>query len=274
MASSIVTQAPDPLSVAAEAIGTFQTNKRQNALDAQAKARADAQLALQQNADARDQTRLTDTETQTGVVNKREEAAAALDAKKEADNALHQARVDAIDKLKEENAKTHNDQQYQIDLKKLNQQYAIEEAKLKSAATVAEIRATAETGAANIRASAEVKSAGISAAARDFATTTEHGDHVAGQAVTKRGQDLAHQDRVSGQDRQTAARIATAITTLRRTPGAPPVPTDDPHFDAALKAFATASPAERDASLADPRIPASTKRYLQAIAPQLTVLGQ
>lgn len=278
---SIVTQQFDPLSAAASAVGDYQKNQATNALSAAAEARANAaegrantQLGLNQNADARAATTLTDAEKQQIITNQRADAAAALAAKTEADRELDKAREDAISLLKEQNAKTKNDQDYAAKMAKIQEEYAVEKAKLKNATTVAQIRAQGEIGAANIHAAAEVTSAGIHAGAEERGQDIAHGDRVAERNVVTRGQDLAHDDRVSTGQRQTAAHIATAITTLRRLPGSPPTPTDDPKLDEHIKDFATLSATARDQMLTSPQIPQSTKRYLQALAPQLTVLGQ
>src|ERR1700724_3427806 len=102
-----VIQMQNPLDVAGEAVGAYLTQKRNNSLDAQARALAEKQtnatIANQQaqaeNAKARttlDQSKFEYDKGPDAVVDARAQAAAELAAKTEADNALHQARVDAI----------------------------------------------------------------------------------------------------------------------------------------------------------------------------------
>lgn len=87
----------------------------------------------------------------------------------------------------------------------------------------------------------------------------EHNDRI-------RGQDLEHQDRVRGQD-QTQQRAMAAAGRLAQAQLAKQnvnPPTDDPHFFDVYNHFVT-NPQDRDAMLQDPKMPASTKAYLQRI---------
>jgi hypothetical protein len=261
---SVVLNQIDPLGLAAQAVGEVNDKRRQADLDSQASSRANAQLALQTQAGARDQTRLTDEEAQTGVVNARESAAADLRAKQEAYSELDRTAATQLAFLKEENAKTKNDQDFAYKSKQLSQALALAKANIQKGVGVANINASAKLGAANIAASAHAEAAGISAGAKERDQDIRHEDAVAGRAVTKRGQDLTvkrteygqnlqHTDRVDarnfGLTKADQAIMATAVARLAKTKGAPPVPTDDPQLNETIADFHKMTPEPRDAFL-------------------------
>jgi hypothetical protein len=290
---SVVLNQIDPLGLAAQAVGEVNDKRRQADLDSQASSRANAQLALQTQAGARDQTRLTDEEAQTGVVNARESAAADLRAKQEAYSELDRTAATQLAFLKEENAKTKNDQDFAYKSKQLSQALAIAKANIQKGVGVANINASAKLGAANIAASAHAEAAGISAGAKERDQDIRHEDAVAGRAVTKRGQDLtvartehgqnlAHGDRVAsrnyGMDRAALGRLLTATTAYHRQKGAIPSPSpqEDPSIDEHVHDFAKLTPKGRDAMLAlpDAVLPAKTKAYLSGLLQPLMDAGQ
>jgi hypothetical protein len=273
---SVVLNQIDPLGLAAQAVGEVNDKRRQADLDSQASSRANAQLALQTQAGARDQTRLTDEEAQTGVVNARESAAADLRAKQEAYSELDRTAATQLAFLKEENAKTKNDQDFAYKSKQLSQALALAKANIQKGVGVANINASAKLGAANIAASAHAEAAGISAGAKERDQDIRHEDAVAGRAVTKRGQDLTVK---RTQALQHKAIMATAVARLGKTKGAPPVPTDDPQLNETMADFHKMTPEQRDEFLnakkpdGTPAIPASTHAYLQALSPVYGALG-
>jgi multidrug efflux pump subunit AcrA (membrane-fusion protein) len=300
VASSVTIQQLDPLGLAAQAVGDVNANRRSQALQNAAETRANAaegrantQLGLQQQAGARDAQRLTDTEGQTTVENVRAQAAADLAAKKEANDELDKAAAAALALLKEQNAKTKNDQDFAAKVAALKNALAIAKANIAKDYGVANIHASAQLGAANISAAAHVEAAGISAGASEYGTDVRHGDAVHREAVVKRGQDLtvartehgqnlAHGDRVAsrnyGMDRAALGRLLTATTAYHRQKGAIPSPSpqEDPSIDEHVHDFAKLTPKGRDAMLAlpDAVLPAKTKAYLSGLLQPLMDAGQ
>jgi len=163
----------DPASAASDALGSYFGQRRQNALDAAAQAaqsaagaRADKQIGIeQQNADL-GQKRFEHETHEDTVHDALDQAAQVVTARKNAEDALHQARVDALDRAKETDARVKNDRAYALSVKQINEKFAEKQADLKNARTVADIRATATLGAAQIHAAAQVQAAGIGASSR------------------------------------------------------------------------------------------------------------
>ncbi len=280
-------QTYDPLTAASEAVGSWVANKRQAALDEQAKAhadkldtRADQDLQLKQNKYQHDV-------DQDATNNARLQAGQELAARTEADRALHQARADALAEAKQHDVEVKSDRDFAIAVKKINDTYALEKAKLKNARDIAEIRAQATQGAASIRAAATVQSANIHAGAtigaahiRDDGANVRAKNHDQTQRdlftqkdlTTQRGQDLTSGGRRDATTASNQRALMTATLRLSLSKGAPKQPTakEDPKFGQALNLFVNGTPAQRDEFLSHPNVPAATRTYLQALSPILT----
>lgn len=281
-------QLGDPLSAASEAIGNFATAKRDNELQAQAQQMAQQQQAMQAARDkatidnqvaerSLNEQKFTYQQGQDTVANQQAQAKAELDARRESDLALHNARRDAIDQARQRATDKRDDQKFKLDVAKINQTYKIEQQKLHNATSVAEIRASATMGAAQIHAAASIEAAGI----RSGATLQAAGMREAGadRRETKRegvAKDLlgireSHQDsRASGTIRQSSKNaLRGAMLRLSLNKNGAPVPGDDANFQQHLSDYMKLSPQGRDLLIQNGNLPDSTKKYLHALGPLL-----
>jgi len=143
-----VIETASPLGAAADAVGGYLNQKRENDLQAQAR-----EMALQQAAQQQHHQQFEEN---------RETAGDAAAAKAEAATELHQQRDDAIRAAQLELAATKDQHDYQIKVRQINLVHEAAMAKLKNDRTVAEIHASATLGAAQIHAAATITAAGIS----------------------------------------------------------------------------------------------------------------
>lgn len=192
---------------------------RQNAQEEQQRQQAAAQLALAKssaestNAYRTSELNLQNRQAAAGeernrISQQQADTASATEvfrAKQEADNALHQAAVDALNAAKEQFLEDKDLRAYMLAQKRIKDTHDLAVARLKNERDMAQIRANAVTGSAGIHAAATVEAAGIHTEAQKR-----------GQDVQKRGQDLAHQDRQKAIISKPAPGAATFATNKAR----------------------------------------------------------
>ena len=171
----------------AAALGVQQAQQKK-AQDAEDAADRKAQREAQAQAIAFQREKFDYDKQRDAVSDKRADDAATLAAKREADEAIHNANLDAIKKAQERRAQTRDDRQYKLDLKRIEQAHEEAVANRKNATTVAQIHAAGAIGAARIHASATLGAASM----------REQGENARfqqGQQTTIRGQNLGAYER-------------------------------------------------------------------------------
>jgi hypothetical protein len=236
--------------------------QRQAKLDAQNEALAQSQIAKT---------------TQDIAASKAQVSREDLDS---AANRIHQAAADALAKAEYEYSKTHDAAVLKQNQQRIDQDYKLGLAQIKQSKDNAQLQASTSRAIANIQAAtsrantaaevgAQIRGQDVSAATAAANRAQEASEFQTSTATTRRGQDIGFKEYSEGYRGshanptfpQESAAINRAENTLKGLGLTPP---DDPVMDNLLMQFA--DPANRQAMLADPKMPPEYKTYLTKLS--------